>query len=151
MSPLRAPAYQHRLLVPSRVTRAMRCVAYVAIVLAGVGLVLADHVFGPWYNAMGWFSIVGGVLCAAGVATGRWVGEYIGLPLLASAMFAFTALTYRDTFDAVGWVAVPSVALLAAYGILLTSRWLDVCAVVRAAHGHALFHKRLRGRGRGTE
>lgn len=136
-------------MVPSGVTRVMRTVAYIAIALAGAAMLFLD-VFNGWYQTMGWFAILGGLSAAFGTATGRWIGEYVGLPLLASAMFAFAVLTYRDTWDQAGWVAFPSVMLLTAYGTLLTSRWLDVAAVVRAARGHARYYTRIRGRTHGT-
>lgn len=141
--------FQRRLMVPSNVTRVMRTVAYISIALAGMAMILLD-VFNGWYQTMGWFAVIGGLFAAFGTATGRWIGEYVGLPLLASAMFAFAVLTYRDTWGQAGWVSFPSVMLLTAYGILLTSRWLDVAAVVRAARGHARYYTRRRGRTHGT-
>ena len=114
-----------------RLVLVLRTVAYVAIALSGLAIILTD--FPIFYTIMGWWCLVGGLCSSMGSATGRWVGEFVGLPLLSSAMLTFAGLTYRDSWDAVGWVSIPSVLLLFAYGVLLAGRWLDVQAVGRAA------------------
>lgn len=120
----------------SRVSRWGRTFAYLAIGLSGTFILFLD-IFGTYYKTMGLWCLVGGVCCALGSASGRWAGEYTGLPLIGSAMFAFAVLTYRDTWEVAQWVSVPSILLLAAYGVLLTARWIDVAAVRRAARGYA--------------
>ena len=109
----------------------LRTIAYIAIAASGLAIILTD--FPIFYTIMGWWCLVGGLCSSTGSATGRWVGEFIGLPLLSSAMLTFSALTYRDAWDAAGWTSVPSILLLFAYGVLLLGRWLDVQAVGRAA------------------
>ena len=118
------------------VPRTIRALGYFCIAGSGVGITVID-IFGPFYKVMGLWCVIGGLLSFLGTASGRWAGEYIGLPLVGSAMIAFAALTYRDTWDAAHWVAVPSILLLMGYGILLAARWADVSAVARAAKEYA--------------
>jgi len=112
--------------------RWLRAAGYLGITIAGIALILVDG-FPFWYTIMGYWCLVGGAFSCLGKVTGRWAGEFIGLPLVGSAMIAFALMTYRDAWDAEQWIAVPSIALLAAYGSILLGRWADVAAIGRAA------------------
>lgn len=110
--------------------RAIRTAAYVAFGVAGLIITITTGVYPLSYVVMGWFLIVGSPLCALGAATGRWGGEYIGLPLVTSAMATFAGLTWHDN----GWhYGGPSILLLAAIAAFLFARLVDVRAVGRAA------------------
>lgn len=109
--------------------RTTRGIGYAALSLGGVMLVILPT-FPILYTLMGWFLAFGGLLSALGSATGRWAGEYVGLPLLSSAMFSFAILTWRDN----GWpMGGPSIMLLVAYGVFMFARWWDVRAIGRLA------------------
>lgn len=75
------------------------------------------------------FLVVGGLLAGAGAAVDRWIGEYLGLPLLA-AVFAVYGVTIlgssRDSSRA-------GAAILLAVACMLIARWVDVGDVRRAA------------------
>lgn len=124
------------MLAPTRIARWLRTTGYLAVMIAG-GFILFLEPFGVFYNVMGFFCLLGGMLSALGAGTGRWGGEYLGLPLIGAAMLAFAGITYRDAWDTIGWVSVPSIALLLAYGILIAARWHDVSTVGRAAREYA--------------
>lgn len=75
------------------------------------------------------FLVVGGLAAGLGAAVDRWLGEYIGLPLLAAvfAVYGVSALASgRDTSRA-------AAAILIAVALMLFARWIDVGDVRRAA------------------
>lgn len=117
-------------------SRSLRAVAYTLMVLAGAVIVWQEP-FGMYYKVMGVFCVVGGLTSALGAATDRWGGEYVGLPLISTAMLTFAGITIRDVYEQAGWLAVPSIALLVAFGGIVASRWIDVLAVRRAARDYA--------------
>jgi hypothetical protein len=102
--------------------------------LAGAGgtiFVVGDPPY-PWrYSMMAALMMVGGVLCFAGQITDRWLGELLGLPLVASAMAAFGVLTVRDA----GWniFSAPSILILQGIGIMFFMRWVDQFMLARSA------------------
>lgn len=120
----------------SRWSRVCRSIGYLAIAASGSFILFLD-IFGPYYKTMGAWCLVGGVCSFVGAATDRWGGEYMGLPLVGSAMVTFAVLTYRDSWAVAHWVAVPSILLLVGYGVLLAGRWVDVAEVARSAREHA--------------
>jgi len=75
------------------------------------------------------FLLVGGLLCAYGAVTDRWIGELAGLPLISSAWgvyFVVLALS-RTVSGAAAALAFGAVALI------LLARWQDVSRVRREA------------------
>lgn len=115
--------------------RWLRVTAYGLQVMAGAVLApQVDLIPGIlewlWLLMCTWL-VVGGWLCLIGQLTRRWVGEFVGLPLGAAALLGFAVLQGQVS----GWalIAVPSVALLGAYGLMLVSRWRDVSALYRVA------------------
>lgn len=75
------------------------------------------------------FLVVGGLCSAIGAITQRWIGEYVGLPLLASvfAVYGVAALVGGRPFALAGGAAFLGITALFA------GRWLDVAAVRRLA------------------
>lgn len=115
--------------------RGLRIVAYGLQALAGAVLAPQVHLIpnvadGLWLAMCTWL-VVGGALCLLGQLFRRWTGEFVGLPLSAAALVGFSILQGRVA----GWatLAIPSVALLGAYGLMLLSRWRDVVALYRVA------------------
>lgn len=75
------------------------------------------------------FLLVGGLASAIGAITERWIGEYVGLPLLASvfAVYGVAAVASgRETSYAAG-------AAFVGIALLFMGRWVDVAAVRRLA------------------
>jgi hypothetical protein len=113
--------------------RAVRAVAFVLIMLAAI--VLPEQLFSvsvahrwTWALLSVWLGF-GGFVCALGHSTGRYLGEYVGLPFVSSALVGFGVLQ----LSLAGYEAVPSVALLWAFALLMFARWRDVVVVFRIA------------------
>lgn len=83
-----------------------------------------------WWVMCAWL-VVGGGLSLGGTLAGRWLGEYVGLPLASAAMVGFALLQGQASHWSL--FAIPSVALLGSFGLLLLSRWRDVSALYRVA------------------
>lgn len=116
----------------------LRASGYALAAAAGVVLAfLVDDMVAPlgiipwlWWVMCAWL-VIGGLLSLGGTLARRWLGEYVGLPLASAAMVGFALLQGQAS----GWTvfAIPSVALLGAFGLLLLSRWRDVTALYRVA------------------
>lgn len=125
---------ERRLNAERLANRVLRSIGYAGIALCGLAVVFVMPTLPMWYGAMSWFLVVGGGLSLLGSATGRWAGEFMGLPLLISAMVTFAILTYRDS----GWTnGSGSIFLLVAYAAFMASRWWDVRTVGKAAREYA--------------
>lgn len=80
------------------------------------------------------FLLVGGLLCAGGAITDRWIGELAGLPLISSAFAVYFVVLVlaRTVSGAAAGLAFGAVALF------LWARWQDVSTIRqeadRAAH-----------------
>lgn len=119
--------------------RVMRVVAYVLLVIGGIVLMTQLDNWSPiiieplWYVLASWLGI-GGVLACAGSLARRWTGEFVGLPLIASALIGLGVLQANLE----GWSIeiATSTALLWAFGLLVLSRWRDVVTLYRAAPAH---------------
>lgn len=114
-----------------------RVSGYGMLVLAGSILATYGPPFTGAYWIMGSMLAIGASFACLGGLFDLWFGEFVGMPLMLSALLAFAYLTFIDGWDAVGWVVVPSVALLASFGTLMLARWLDLFSLVRAS-----IHKR---------
>lgn len=79
------------------------------------------------------FLLVGGLASGFGAVTDRWVGEYIGLPLLVAVFGVygvsafFTALASESPASIAGGMALSSIALL------FIGRWRDLGMIRRTA------------------
>jgi len=117
------------------VGRGMRVAAYALALAAGV--VLATQlddipgVVAPLWYAMTAELALGSLLGLIGQLSRRWTGEFVGLPLMGSALVGFGIL--QANLYAWALAAAPSTALLWAFGLLMLSRWRDVLLMVRAA------------------
>nr|MDT0660873.1 hypothetical protein [Micromonospora sp. DSM 115978] len=81
--------------------------------------------------------IGGGLLAAIGSATDRWIGEYLGLPLLAAA-FAVYAVVLASTGRPGGLTAA---AVLGAVACIVWARWRDIDLIRREATRLAQRHQ----------
>ena len=118
------------------VARTVRTTGYLAGVAAGAVLATYGPPYTGAYWLMGMFLAAGSLLAIIGTLWGRWAFELTGLPLVASALIQLAVLTIRDGPH--GWVIVPSVGILAAFGILMLARWIDLFILARAtARAHA--------------
>lgn len=113
------------------IMRLTRVIAYVLIALAGGASILwpplsvtqaseGRPVAYVWAGLMA----VSGLFCAAGAATDRWIGEYVGLvPLsLVAAIFGVSALSRGN----VSWAG--GLFLLGFFWILI-ARWQEVALI----------------------
>jgi hypothetical protein len=130
-------------ILANRKSRRFRIFGYLLLAAAGTFLILANELFvyQPWiWTTMAGFLALGGTLCAIGQWKRIWPPEYIGLPLVWTAMLVFTVLQlaqWKDSSGVMLYLGIANTSLLLAYSILLFSRWLDVAAVFRAAKEYA--------------
>lgn len=111
----------------------VRAAAYLLLLVAGVVLpyrVFAVGVEHSWTWALlcAWL-IAGGTLAAAGQLSGTYLGEYVGQPLIVSALAGFGVLQLVIA----GPAAIPAVAILWSFALLVAARWRDVVRVFRAS------------------
>lgn len=121
---------------PSMFLRVARTLAYICIGTAGL-LLLLSPVFRADSNlvtlAMTWFFLVGGGLAATGAGTGRWFGEFTGLPLITVSFAVFGILTWRANVGAAPFIAWANLMLLVGLSLMFLARWRYVFSVVQAA------------------
>jgi hypothetical protein len=121
---------------PSASLRVLRTIGYALIGLAGTLLILSP-IFPPEVGTggtvMAWFLAVGGGLSALGTATNRWVGEFMGLPLLGVSFLVFALLSADDGFEEAPYIVAANVSLLAGLALLMFARWRSVLAVFHLA------------------
>ena len=132
----------HMILLPngkfreSRTLRWLRTIAYGLIGIAGV-LLIVSPVFrqttGLLPGLMAGFLAVGGTACCYGCVTHRWVGEFTGLPLLASSFVVFGILSFRDAIHVAPYIAFANLSLLTGFAIVMMARWRVVLAVYQIA------------------
>lgn len=133
----------HRIVMPDGTTRQSMylrvslAAAYLLLTFAGVGLLMSPavgQVYGDhahWYSA---FMVTGGALAAVGTITMRWAGEFTGLPLLGSALAAFSVEILWHSYEAAPWLASANTAFFAATALVMTARWRVSLASYRLAH-----------------
>lgn len=120
----------------SRKAEILLLTEYLVLVIAGlIGTVrhpeAIERAVGPFWTGM-WsiYVVVGAVFCGAGVLRDHWFGEFLGLPLVGSAMTLYAAAVLFDTridpFKTVGGI------LLIVFVSQMARRQLDVVAVMRA-------------------
>lgn len=131
-------------ILANKKSRRFRITGYLLLAIAGVALIVANDmfVFHVWiWTTMAAFLALGGTLCAIGQFLRIWPPEYIGLPLVWTAMLVFTILQLGQwegsTSTVVIALGIANTSLLLGFSILLFSRWMDVGAVYRAAKGYA--------------
>jgi hypothetical protein len=112
--------------VEDRWVKWLRVFAYLLIALAGIFLLISPfitEIYTKTAEVMAWFLIVGGALSCFGATTERWWGEYMGTPLLMSALSVFAFISFAGTFDVAPFIALGNTCLLAAVVLGLASRW----------------------------
>lgn len=116
--------------------RVMRVLAYLLLALGGAVLMqqlgsAPLPIVKPLWYVLGVWLVIGGLASLAGQLARRWTGEFVGLPLIGSALIGF-GLLQANLYDWSIEVAT-STALLWAFGLIVLSRWRDVLALYRAA------------------
>lgn len=115
--------------------QATRVAGYALLTLTGVGAALwppeALHAaLGPVTYVWAAYMTLGGLCAALGAATDWWLGEFVGLPLVWTALpvWAFALILYADQepYKATAALAITATA------VLTWERWLDVRAAARA-------------------
>lgn len=105
---------------------------YLAMAVAGVfaGLfpspsvsnaAAADHYLVTLWDI---FLLCGGIASSAGAITGRWLGEYVGLPLLASVFAVYGVAAFAAANATAGSAGSAFVGI----ALLFMGRWTDVAA-----------------------
>lgn len=125
----------------SRASKAARIswsAAYLFFLLAGivaffapaqiVERVLVEVLVYAWAS----FLIVGGGLCLGGKVRGNWVGEIIGLPLLATANYIFGILLFAES-ETTAAIAIGGVFL--GIGTSLIGRWIELLKLSKDNQG----------------
>ena len=118
--------------------------AYSLFVVSGVLFLLSPVLrssYGKDGIVMAAFLVIGGGLCAAGSVTRRWVGEFIGAPLLAVAFASLGFINWLYTHDTAEWIAYGNLTLMLALATLMVIRWRMVLAVQRFVHAIAIAEK----------
>ena len=109
--------------------------AYAGAALGGISLLTVldryPGIIEPLWALLAAWLILGGLLAFSGQLRQRWTGEYVGLPLIFSALAGFGLL--QGNVQSWQATSIPSVALLWSFALLLGARWLDVSALYRAA------------------
>ena len=120
----------------SRFVRKVSSVAYLMFAASG-GFFLQSHLLSVAYGEgsvfMAWFLVVGGLVSAWGSAKAHWPGEFIGIPLLASALTVFSFAVLSQNVGSYPWIAWGNFLLLMAVVVMLAVRWRVVLAIYQAA------------------
>lgn len=120
----------------SRSGRIARVIAYLCWI--GAGAILSSHpsvlvstgLFGIFVFAFSLFIFLGGVFSALGAITDRWIGEYVGLPLVISTMWVYGSLTLiAQPFL---WTRVAFGLILISFGFKIIPRWRYIKRLVDA-------------------
>lgn len=116
--------------------KATRTLAYALMGLSGVLLLLSPVLrtdLGEVGYTMAIFLTVGGWVSAFGCAFERWVGEYVGIPLLSASFAVFGIITTAGNIQSAPFIAFANLCLLFAVGLALLARWREARAVYRIA------------------
>lgn len=108
--------------------KAIAISAYSLLMIAGATLpfqlmVMQEPFEILWWMMTAWL-FIGGTLGNVDQFKGTWVGQFIGLPLIFTALFGFGFLQLQVS-GGFTILAVPSVALLWAFGFLGVHLWRD--------------------------
>lgn len=129
-------------------TRHSQVAAYVAFTGAGLAAALfpspSVQESSGRILALVWvvFLIAGGAFSAVGRMMGRWIGEYVGIPLLAGAFAVYVIALAWSTIATGRLTGITAAAALAAILFLVAARWFEVNQIrVEAIRGG----KRARG------
>lgn len=121
-----------------KVRRTGRILMYLGLSISGIlttlfpSRLVEDQVGGPVVLCWSLGMLVSALTCFYGAVTDKWIGEYTGIPLLASVLglYGLSALAASDSH---------SLAILA-YGLIVVSfasglvaRWRDLQVVKKAA------------------
>lgn len=120
----------------SKFLRTMRSVSYVLFALAGAALLLSDILidyYGLTSQVMAWFLLFGGLSSASGSLSRMWVGEFIGLPLLSTALLVLGIEVWAGGNRSAPFIEWGNLLILAGMAALVTARWWMVVHVYRAA------------------
>lgn len=120
-------------------------VAYVLFALSGCAILVSPNavaVYGGVSTAFAVFMVVGGSTSAAGTYTRRWIGEFTGLPLLASAFAAYGVSTYAVNANTLPYVALANALFLWGVTAFALARWRVSLAAFRLVLGLAHREKR---------
>lgn len=120
--------------VKDRWIKTMRVLTYLLMFVAGICLILSPFlslIYIGTAEAMAWFLTVGGLTSALGAFFERWVGEYVGVPLLASAFGVFGVISFAGAVEETPYLASANLALLLAVMFGLLTRWREARVVCR--------------------
>lgn len=120
-----------------RARRIIRAAVYASVTILGVGAwanspEALEAALGPLLvDAWALYVVAGAGQAFAGALTDKWMGEYVGLVLVLTALFvwALALFAYSDDHP---WKLAEGLAV-SALGLALLDRWLDVRAVARVA------------------
>lgn len=111
--------------------------AYLFWLLAGLVFVISPDIwneYGPETWVVAVFLAVGSLCAMLGSALDRWMGEFVGLPLLMAALPVLGMLNFREAHDDTPWLATGEALLCFGFAAYASSRWRVVLAVERMVH-----------------
>lgn len=124
------------------VRRFGRVFMYSGLVLSGIFLTIepsgltVQQVGTGWTLAWAWGIIVGAGMSLYSAATDEWIGEYSGLPLLASCLglYGFSAIAgYDDKAGDANYVLLAFGCIVLSFTSGLCARWRDVQNIKKLA------------------
>lgn len=107
-------------------------ISYLMFSLSGLLFILSDilaSAYGPTAEFMAGFVGVGGLLCAMGSASLRWVGEFVGLPLLGTGLIVLAIQYWWVNEEMYPFISAANLLLLFAVAGIMLTRWRMVLAV----------------------
>ena len=129
----------HRIVYPdgsfrqSKVLGVARMFGYACVGTAGFLLLLSQVFHSGFANALAGFLLVGGLTSSLGAVTRRWVGEFVGLPLVVAGLMSLGVISWSAQSDFAMLLATANLLLLTGFSTLLVGRWRSVLAVYRMA------------------
>jgi uncharacterized membrane protein YhaH (DUF805 family) len=126
----------------------MRWAGFTAYLMWAVAvmLFLSDsdiyYEYGLETSIMAVFIVVGSLLSAIGAATDRWMGEFVGLPLLATAFPVLGLLNLREIHEDTFVLATGEMFITFGISAMVSARWRVVLAVERLVRYRASMDER---------
>ena len=111
--------------------------AYALFTAAGALFIASPQLgatYGTFGDTMAAFMVIGGLFSLAGSLTRRWIGEFVGTPLLAVGLAVLGLLTWKASHDQAVWLAYGNLVLLWGLALMMSIRFRMVLAVYWMVH-----------------
>lgn len=128
----------------SKFLRFSATVSYLLFAISGLMFLISDLLvptYGITAEVMAWFLMIGGALSSIGSATMRWVGEFLGLPLLGTSLVVLGMEILGHSYAAAPLLSLGNVTLLSGIAGIMVTRWRMVVAIYWVAWTVARRHE----------